>query len=93
MSRIPPRKPITPTIVVWLGMLVGFVGLVMVILGLGGVAPFQFQMPGVGVNVQTTSAGLVVMVIGFAVALTPIGLAMWVDGRRYSHSAVSWNAK
>jgi len=78
----PPRTPITPTVVVGVGLFVGLVGLVMLLLGFGGVAPLQLKVPGVGVDVQTTSASIAVMVIGFATAVIPLALAIWGSAKR-----------
>jgi hypothetical protein len=49
------RKPVTPTILLVAGIVVGFVGLVMLLLGLGGTAPTSFKIPGVNFDISTPS--------------------------------------
>jgi hypothetical protein len=83
MTTSPPqRKPLTPTVVIWVGLVVGVIGLVMLLLGLGGAAPLNLKIPFVNIDVSTSTAALSVMVIGFATAVIPLVMAMWVDSRR-----------
>jgi hypothetical protein len=73
-----------PTVVVIVGLLVGITGLLMLLLGIGVISPTSLNIPGINLNVQTATPGIVVMVIGFTVALVPIVMAMWVDAKRQS---------
>jgi membrane-bound ClpP family serine protease len=63
------RKPVTPTILLVSGIVVGLVGLVMLILGMGRTAPTSFKIPGVNFDISTTSIALVVTFLGFGVAV------------------------
>jgi membrane-bound ClpP family serine protease len=83
-SPAPPaqRKPFTPTVVIWVGLVVGVIGLIMLLLGIGGAAPLNLKIPFVNIDVSTSTAALSVMIIGFATAVIPLVMAMWVDARR-----------
>jgi hypothetical protein len=73
------RTPSTLTIVVITGLAVGVVGLIMLLLSKGGNIPTLIAIPRVGLTIQTPSAAIVVMVIGFATALIPLVLDILVD--------------
>lgn len=62
------RKPIIPSVTVVVGLLVGLAGLVMTILGIGGVSATHLSFSNT-INIQTTSGGVLAMVIGFGMAL------------------------
>jgi hypothetical protein len=66
-----------PTVVSIIGLLVGITGLLMLLLGIGVISPTTLNIPGINLNVQTATPGIVVMVIGFTVALVPIVLSFW----------------
>jgi hypothetical protein len=68
--------PVTPTILLTFGIVVGIVGLAMLLLGIGGTAPTTLQVPGINVNVSTTSLALAVTVLGFGVAVTVLIVAI-----------------
>lgn len=87
------RKPIMPTAVIIVGLLVGITGLLMLLLGIGVISPTVLTVPGINLNVQTATPGIVVMVIGFTVALVPIVMAMWVDARRAAAVVMPVDAK
>ena len=70
------RIPVTPTILVVAGIIVGIVGIVMLILGLGGSAPTTLQVPGMNLNVSTTSLAVVVTVLGLGVSLSTVAMTM-----------------
>lgn len=87
MSAAPRKRvPITPTLVVVIGLLVGVIGLLMLLLGIGVLSPTILDVPGISLKLETATPGIVVMVIGFATALLPIVTAMQVDMRTESRA-------
>src|SRR5262249_7026108 len=74
-SETRQRKPGTPTILLAAGIVVGFVGLVMLLLGIVGTAPTSFTIPGLKIDIATNSVAFVVAFLGFGVAVAALALS------------------
>jgi hypothetical protein len=74
----PRRKPFLPSLTVIVGLLVGLAGLVMTVLGIGGVSITHLSISNT-VDVQTTSGGVLAMIVGFGMAIALQIMAMRVD--------------
>ena len=75
-SEMSQRKPVTSTILLAAGIVVGFVGLVILLLATGGIAPTSFKLPSMNIDFSTISVALVVTFLGFGVAVTGLALAV-----------------
>ena len=80
------RKPIIPSVTIVVGLLVGLAGLVMTILGIGGVSATHLSFSNT-INIQTTSGGVLAMVIGFGMALFLQVMMIRVDLRAAGQKA------
>ena len=79
MSAAKRRKPVTPTFIVLLGIImlgvvIGLAGLAMLVLGVGAATPTTLQIPNINLNVSTSSLPIVVMAAGLGVGVAALGL-------------------
>lgn len=81
----PTRKPVMPSVAIIAGLKVGVGGLVMTILGIGWVSLTHLSVSHT-VDVQTTSGGVLAMVIGFGMSTFVLYLIIDVDRRRAKRS-------
>src|SRR5262245_66127463 len=68
------RGSTTATVLILVAAAAGVVGLAMLLLGDSGPLPTTFQAPGMHLNVSTASLALVVMLVGFGVALATLAI-------------------
>jgi hypothetical protein len=66
----------TPLITIISSLIVGFVGLGMLLLGIGGNVPTTITIPQPNINIETADVALIVFVTGFAVAAAVVGLSL-----------------
>jgi hypothetical protein len=76
------RKPVLPNMLFIAGIVVGFIGLLMLILGIGGTAPTTLPFPGTTGGISTTSLAFAVIGLGFGVALATLLMAATYAGRQ-----------
>lgn len=72
------RAPWTISLVSLGGLLAGFFGLFMVMLGIGIISPTIIDIPGINLHIQSATPGIVVMAIGFTVALVPVVMVLHI---------------
>jgi amino acid transporter len=68
------RIPVTPTVLIGLCTLLGIAGVVMLFLGIGGIALTELKVPGINLNVGTTSVALAITIVGFGLAVVLLAL-------------------
>jgi adenylate kinase len=75
-SETRQRKPGTQVILLAAGLVVGFVGVVLLLLGSWATAPTSFKLPGMNIDISTISVALVVTFLGFGLAVTVLALSV-----------------
>jgi hypothetical protein len=81
------RRAKTPTVVIVVGLLVGIAGLAMLFTGLGGSAPTRLQVAGLHLDIETSSLGLSVTIVGFTVAVVTLFIVMSIYAKQTKEHA------